>query len=202
MKQIVLIHGGDSFATYDDYLSFLRGFEVKSVDYFKRKADWKTTLQDAVGSGYEILLPQMPNKWNARYAEWKIWFEKLIPFLDDGVVMVGHSLGASFLVRYLAENRFPKRIAATCLISGVYGHGSGTEGMTEEFAAPSSLALLAEQGGTIFLYHSTDDPIVSVSELAKYQADLPDAITRVFNDRGHFFGQDTFPELIADIKSL
>ena len=46
----------------------------------------------------------------------------------------------------------------------------------------------------IHLFYSKDDPVVPFTELAKFQADLPDAISHIFEDRGHF-NDETFPEL-------
>jgi hypothetical protein len=51
----------------------------------------------------------MPNPMNARYNEWKILFKKIVLLLDDNVILIGHSLGAIFLVKYLSENKFPKK---------------------------------------------------------------------------------------------
>lgn len=198
MKQVVVIHGGDSFKTHEDYIQFLKEKEV-TLDYFKKSPGWKGSLQADLGSEYEVLQPQMPCKQNAKYLEWRIWFEKLIPFLNDGVILVGHSLGASFLTRYLSEQTFPKKISATLLIAGAYS--LEVEEMSEEFIAPNSLTLFEKQGGKIFLYHSKDDPVVPFSELAKYQSALPGATARIFDDRQHF-NQETFPELVADITSL
>lgn len=199
MTQVIVLHGGDSFSSHGAYLAFLRDFTIENLDYLKRKPDWKARLPEVLGSEYEVLAPQMPNKWNARYTEWKLWFEKFLPFFNDGIILVGHSLGASFLTRYLAENDFPVRIKATLLVAGVYS--LDVEGMTEEFTAPVSLDRFAKQSGNIFLYHSEDDPVVPFSELAKYQVALPSAIARTFTDRQHF-NQETFPELLADIHSL
>ena len=126
-------------------------------------------------------------------------FEKLVPFLTDDVILIGHSLGACFLTRYLAENLFSRNIRAILLVAGVYS--GNVAGMTKEFSAPESLELLDKQSDHVFLYHSKDDNVVPFSELAKYQTALPNALTRVFSNQGHF-GQETFPELVADIKSL
>lgn len=199
MRQVVAIHGGDAFSSYDAYLSFLKSLVIESVEFFKRKKDWKASLQEALGSGYEVLSPQMPNKHNAKYVEWKLWFEKLIPFLKDGVILVGHSLGVSFLAKYLSENKFPKKIAATLLVAGPYD----TDGYRPipEFVLPSSLAFCEQQSGRIFLYHSADDPVVAFSEFAKYKNAFPRATARAFYDRKHF-NQETFPELLSDIKSI
>jgi predicted alpha/beta hydrolase family esterase len=198
MKQVVAIHGGDAFATHEEYLQFLKDFKIDDPNLAKGKG-WKNTLQEALGAGYQVILPRMPNPTNAKYEEWKIWFEKYTPYLNDGVLLIGHSLGGSFLAKYLGENTFPKEIAATFLVAAPYG--TDMEGMTPEFAAPSSLEGFAKQGGQIFLYQSSDDLIVPFAELAKYQAVLPQAIARTFTDRQHF-NQDSFPEIVADIAHL
>lgn len=151
-----------------------------------------------LGEGYEVILPSMPCKENAKYPEWKIWFEKMIPFLEDNVILVGHSLGGKFLARYLAEETFSRKILAVILIASPFDRSSRKH---TDFFLPDSLAMFERQGGNIILFHSKDDPVVNFSELAKYQELLPDATVRIFDDRQHF-NQAGFPELVAEIKSL
>jgi predicted alpha/beta hydrolase family esterase len=201
MKQLVVIGGGNEFPTYDAYLSHLKNFQAESVDYFKERRDWKSNLQEALGDDYEVLLPQMPCKGYARYLEWKIWFEKMFPFLNDGVILIGHSLGVSFLVNYLQHHGFPKYVLATFLVAGPYDKGDHRK--MKEFMAPSAFMYFTEYAGQIFFYHSEDDPIVPFSELSKYRKhfDVGRVKMNIFETRGHF-NQETFPELVEDIKSL
>lgn len=194
-KQIILIHGGDSFKTYDEYIDSLKNWEI-SIEKFRPRHDWKTTLQEALGDSFDVFAPQMPNKFNAKYLEWKIWFERMFPFLNDDIILVGHSLGAMFLAKYLSENDFPKMIKALHLVAPP--HNQTAE--IADFRLPKSLDKVAEQSSKIFLYHSKDDPVVPFAELAEFQKQLPFAKAQIFNDRGHF-NQDKFPELISDILS-
>ena len=77
-KQIIIIHGGETFETYKQYISFLKSIEI---DFEKMTSEgWKDTLGKKLGRGFEIVLPRMPNSFNAKYLEWKIWFEKMILF--------------------------------------------------------------------------------------------------------------------------
>lgn len=198
-KQVVVIHGGDSFDTHEEYISFLKNFEIDSLEYFTRN-NWKATLQEKLGNNFEVILPRMPNPFDARYAEWKIWFDKLVPFLNDGVVLVGHSLGGIFLAKYLSENKFPKTIIATILISAPFD-GEGDEESLVDFILPSSLELFEKQGGQIFIYHSKDDTSVLPIQSEKYKKALPNAHIMMFEDRGHFT-QEGFPELVENIKNL
>ena len=197
-KQIVVIDGGDAFNTYEEYLSFLR---KKEFDFNRlNKRGWKETLSEKLGEGFEVIIPKMPNYANARYLEWKIWFEKLIPFLEDEVTLVGHSLGGIFLAKYLSENSFPKRVRAILLVAPPYDT-EGTDDSLVDFTLLRAPSNLTEQSGKIFLYHSEDDPIVPFSNLRKYEKELPSAKVRILKDRGHFL-QEEFPELVEDIKGL
>ena len=152
-----------------------------------------------MGSEYEVIAPKMPNKSNAKYVEWKIWFEKLLPFVRDDIVLLGHSMGGVFLAKYLSEEKFPKKIKATFLVAPPYNIDEGRA--LVEFVLPVSLENFERQGGKIFIYHSRDDYVVAFSELSKYQKVLPKAQFKIFEDRGHF-SQEEFPEIIEDIKSV
>ena len=197
-KQILLIGGGITFNTYKDYLLFLKNLKVDLNRY--RGAKWKDSLKKELGNKFDVLLPQMPNQMNAKYDEWKILFKKIAPLLRNNVILIGHSLGAIFLVKYLSENNFPKKILATLLISAPYGEEDTAESLGD-FVLPKSLNKLNNQGGRIFLYHSKDDVVVPYTHLEKYKKVLSGAIIREFKKRGHF-NQPKFPELVKDIKNL
>lgn len=201
MRQVIVVHGGNEFSSYEGYLSFLRRFKVENIDYFKRKGDWKTNLQKDLGEEYEVLLPEMPDKNWAKYCEWEIWFEKLFPFLNSEVILVGHSLGAAFIAKYLNRNKLPKKVLATFLVAGPYDRNGGCP--MKEFNLPNSLMFLEKLGGKIFIYHSVDDPCVPFSEFVKYQNVLGHGRAKIaiLEGRGHFNQRD-FPEIIRDIRDL
>lgn len=195
-QQIIIIHGGDSFNSYEEYLNSLKNWEV-SAESFKIRDDWKTNIEKDLGPDFEVFQPRMPNKTNARYNEWKIWFERMLPFMNNKVVLVGHSLGGMFLVKYLAENEFPKHISQLHLIAAPHNKTADIG----DFLIPDSLEGISKQAKNIFLYYSQDDPIVPYGELKTYQKLLPKAKGIIFTNRGHFIQPD-FPELIKNIKSL
>jgi uncharacterized protein len=196
MRQVVAIHGGDSFKTYDEYFAWLKNFELEDPTV-PRGRGWRLLLGEVLGPEYQVISPRMPNHFNCKYAEWEVWFEKHVPYLTDGVLLVGHSQGAIFLAKYLATKDFPKKVGGTFLVAPPYDVAD--EGDLENFDVP--LTKLAEQGGKIFIYQSKDDPVVVYSEFEKYQKAIPTATFRSLDGYGHFIG-DEFPELIADIKSL
>ena len=196
-KQVVIIHGGDTFATQEIYLDFLRKYEINIERYKTDKDDWKPWIRKMLQENYEVIIPQMPNRTNCKYEEWKLWFEKFVPFLNDEVILIGHSQGGIFLAKYLSENQFPIRVRAVMLVSAPYDKDS--EGYPVlSFSLPSTLNL---QTGQVYLYHSKDDPVVPFSALEQYRRALPEAVIRIFEDRQHL-NQEIFPELLEDIRKL
>ncbi|MCX6762465.1 MAG: alpha/beta hydrolase [Candidatus Moranbacteria bacterium] len=195
-KQVIIIHGGDSFDTYEQFLDSLKNWEVTLESFFPKKG-WKSNLQSELGDEYEVLTPRMPNKQNAKYEEWKIWFERMFPFTRDNAALVGHSSGGLFLAKYLSKNIFPKKISGLFLVAAPH---SKTEDIGD-FALTQTLEKVWEQCQNIHLYQSQDDPVVPASEVEEYKKAWPDAKLHIFENRGHF-NQESFPELVAEIKGL
>jgi len=150
-----------------------------------------------LGEEYEVIIPSMPNSTNAQYVEWKIMFEKMIPFLNDDVMLIGHSLGGSFIAKYLSETKFSKKIGGVFLVAGAFD--TDTLGFSlASFSLPEKLDLQTEN---IFLYQSKDDPVVPFTAMENFIKAFGKAKTRIFEDRKHINTED-FPELLLDIKSL
>lgn len=195
-KQVVVIHGGDVFRSYKEYLSYLKNKKLN----FERllQSGWKDLLQDNLGKGYQVILPKMPNPQNAKYLEWKIWFEKIVPCLDEEIILVGHSLGAIFLVKYLSENKLSRKVAGVFLVAPPYPKNK-KENFLGDFAFDCNFEKLEKQAERVMFYHSLDDEVVPFDDFNKYQEDIPGADFKKFKNRGHFVGK-TFPEIVADIK--
>jgi len=196
-KQVVVIHGGDTFDSYEEYLNYLKNTPI-NLERFKRKG-WKDTLEEKLGKNYEVIAPEMPSWNNAKYLEWKIYFKNLLHHVRPNAIFVGHSLGSIFLAKYFSENEYPKKALAVILVATPYAV-KGEKGMAD-FILPKSLSKFSDQVENIFLYHSIDDPMVSFSDLKKYKKALPTATERVFKDRGHFISSK-FPEIVREIKNL
>jgi len=197
--QILIIHGGSTYPSYEEYLTNLKNKDVK-LERIKATRDWKDTFQEKIGNEYDVFVPNMPNKTNAQYNEWKIWFEKIIDKLNDNLILVGHSLGGSFLVRYLSENDLSRKIKALFLISTPHDDQNLSEPLVE-FNVQLSLERLVKQCPKIYLINSKDDPVVPESELEKYKKELPNAEVIMLENRGHFW-QEELPELVGLIKKI
>lgn len=194
MKQIVIVHGGSSFNSYENYLDNIKNSQL----HYERllwAQKWREWLAQTT-TGYDVLLPDFPNKQNAQYEEWKIYFEKLLLLLGSDVQLVGYSLGAMFLAKYLHESPLSSPVRRLVLVSPCYDNESIEDLGSFRVMSATSLEKSARE---IHLFHSKDDPVVPFTELAKFQCDLPTAKAHIFEDRNHFF-QPTFPELKELLK--
>jgi len=194
MKQVLIIHGGESFSSYDAYIENLKNSTIH-YERLKPQKVWKSWIAEQMHDT-DVLLPTFPNGFNAVYEEWKIYFEKLLPFLRDDVQIISHSLGAMFLAKYLNKNPLSKPVKRIILVSGGYDDDSNEDLGSFKVTSAKNINRSAHE---VHLMHSEDDPVVPFTELAKFQADLPDAMAHVFSHYGHF-NTETFPELLEILK--
>lgn len=200
-KQIVFIHGGEAFSRYDAFLDYLKTVPVGNPleEHPKR---WKHTLREFLGEEYEVFLPSMPNSKNAKYGEWKIWFERHFTFLHDGVILIGHSQGGCFLAKYLSENTLPMSIQALFLIATPAEPVDLKREDSGDFNFDlSQFAKGVNHIKDIFIFHSKDDAVVPFEHALKYHAAIPSARLVSFEDKGHFL-MEKFPELLEAIRGL
>ena len=79
--------------------------------YDKHWISW--TKKQLEERGFHVENPLMPEPWEPIYSDWKKEFEK-IP-IDEDTVLVGHSGGTTFLVRWLGESK--KKIKKLILVA-------------------------------------------------------------------------------------
>lgn len=180
-KQVLVVHSGGS-----------QGLHEGSYDLVA----W---LRMALGPPYEVLYPKMPNPDQPVYEQWKQKLMDELAPLDNGVILVGHSLGGSVILKYLSEEKISKKI------DGVFMIGSPFWGKrnwrVEEYILKEKFAVHLPDISEIFLYHSRRDPVVPFKHLSYYAEQLPQANVRAISGREHLFASG-LPEMANDIRSL
>lgn len=141
------------------------------------------SLQHALGDDYEIIYPQMPEDDAAPDFGWPQQIGEEMGKLSDGVILVGHSLGASMLLKYLSENEALVRPAGIFLIATPYWKEEGLklqEGFGENL--PGEVP--------IFFYQCRDDEVVPFDHFEFYRHQLPWASFRDIESGGHQLDND------------
>lgn len=156
------------------------------------------SLQKELGSAYDVHYPRMPLDEAAGYLDWKAEIAAELAHLKGEVILVGHSVGGSILLKFLSEEQVGVSIAGLFLIAVPYFGGDENwnyDELTLSHDFPARLSSIPH----IFLYHSRDDEIVPFAHLALYAARLPQAIIRQFDGRGHQF-RNNLAEVASDIR--
>ncbi len=197
-RQILIIHGGMTFKNQKDYLKYLKERKVR----LEEKKSWsKQYLDKKLGKKFQIIRPRMPLQDNAKYEDWKIWFERHIPYLEENAILIGNSLGGSFLAKYLSENKVPKKILSVYLTCPPFDDTLIGERLAGGFALKKDLSLLEKNCKNLYLMFSKNDPVVPISHAKKYQEKLKTAKIIIYkNIKGHF-QIEKFPEIVKLIKS-
>lgn len=195
--QILYIHGGMTFKNRKDYLHFIKNRKI-SVEKKKRWAE--EYLDKELGYKFEVIRPRMPLQDNAAYEDWKIHFEKYIPYLRDNVILIGGSLGGIFLAKYLSENKFPKKILSTYLVCPPFDDTCFTEDLVGGFKLKNDLSLLEKNSKNLTLLFSKDDDDVPIEHAQKYRNKLKNANIIIYKSKNGHFNISKFPEIVKMIK--
>jgi predicted alpha/beta hydrolase family esterase len=160
------------------------------------KVYWEPLLQHGLGSAYVVRAPRMPEPEDPNYRDWA---ERLAELLEqtEVPVLVGHSFGASVILKYLSE------VAVRPPLFGVFLAAVPFWGPKfPEFALRADFGARLRDLSPVYLYRSVDDAVIPSEHLERYRKALPHAVVRTLDGRGHEFDQPDFPELVADIRGL
>jgi hypothetical protein len=198
-KQIFIVPGGSTFRSKKDYLNFLKNLKVSITKKNSWNGDW---LDKQLGQDYDLIRPRMPLRENAKYEEWKIYFERFIPLLKNSPILIGFSLGGIFLAKYLSENKFPQKIKALLLVAPPFDNSLEGEDLLGGFKLKSNLSLLEKATKNLYLFFSEDDNVVPISHAEKYQQKLKNAKISIYKSKNGHFQVPRFLELVKIIKNL
>jgi len=146
------------------------------------------SLQKELGDDYEIFYPQMPNDESAPDFGWLKEIKEEIGKLNNDLILVGHSLGASMLLKYLSENTISKKVAGVFLVSTPFWRGK--EEWVQGLKLQEDFAVNLPQNIPIFFYQCLDDEVVPLEQFAVYRQRLPAATFREIENGGHQLRND------------
>lgn len=182
-----------------EHVLFIQGVGRGAYDADQRLAD---SLRQALGPRFDVRYPAMPNEDDAPYDQWRRQIEAELVAMPGPVALVGHSVGASVLVKWLSERTDERPIAGAFLVACPFWGGDGWRyAGYEELELPREGAARLPQGMPVYLYHCRDDASVPFDHLALYAHALPQATVRAFDDGGHQFNDD-LSAVARDIESL
>jgi len=187
MKSALLIHG-----TCDEEEYFSDKYPSLSNSH------WFPWLQkQLLIKGIFTQTPEMPDAYKPDYEKWKNEFERFS--IDEEAILVGHSCGGGFLVRWLSENKI--KVKKLVLVAPWLDPARKRTTTFFDFTIDPTLS---ERVDTHILISNDDDEDIQVS-VNKITEALPGAKRHDFQGMGHFTYEEMktakFPELLDIIES-
>ncbi len=166
---------------------------------YEADAKLAASLCQVLGATYAVHYPHLLFDETIPDFGWPQQIGKELSLINSEVVLVGHSLGASMLLKYLSERTIEKKIIGIFLIATPYWQGE--EEWVQGLKLVEDFADRLPKDIPIFLYHCRDDEEVPFFHLALYTQKLPQAIIHEIASGGHQLNNDL--TLVAeDIKRI
>ena len=138
-----------------------------------------------------------PKPWQPRYDVWKKEFERFD--IDEETILVGHSCGGGFLVRWLSENEDAK-VGKVVLVAPWLNPENNPVSDTADFFEFDIDPRLAQRTQSTTIFNSDDDQDTIHKSVDIIRANVQSIGYKEFHDHGHFcledLGTDEFPELL------
>jgi uncharacterized protein len=138
-----------------------------------------------------------PKPWQPRYDVWKKEFERFD--IDEDTVLVGHSCGGGFLVRWLSENKDTK-VGKVVLVAPWLNPENNPVSDTADFFDFDIDPNLAERTQSITIFNSDNDQDTIHKSIDIIRANVQNIGYKEFHNHGHFCLEDLgtveFPELL------
>jgi len=180
-KQVLFIQGGGA-GVHDEW-------DNKLVDSLRRE----------LGPGYDVRYPRMPNEADPGYAVWKAALAEEIVRLDDGAILIGHSVGGTILINALAETPPKRKLAGVFLVATPFvGAGGWPSG---DIKPTADLGARLPPKTPIHLYHGSADDTAPLAHVDLYERAIPGAIVHRLHGRDHQLNDD-LTEVAAAIRAL
>ena len=144
--------------------------------------------------------PEMPEPYAPNYEKWKDVFEQFK--IDKNTILIGHSCGAGFLVRWLSENNI--KVGKVVLVAPWMNPDNDINLEIDKtfFKFDIDKNLVSKTDGLKIMY-STDDEKYILDTIKILKENIKNAEFQEFTDKGHFtlgsMKNEEFPELLKNI---
>lgn len=146
-----------------------------------------------IKTGVVAGVPEMPEPYEPDYDKWRVVFEQSL--IDKNTVLIGHSIGAGFLVRWLSENKV--KVGRVVLVAPWLDPNHELKNGFFDFTIDKDF-IERTDGVTVFV--SLDDDQEILESVERIKKDIPRVSVREFLNQGHFtyrsMGTHEFPELL------
>jgi len=196
--QVLVIHGGMTFKNEKDFLHYI--LRERGVRLGNKKHWSGDPLQKVLGKKFQVTNPRMPLQDYSQYRHWKPYFERFLPLLGRNFILIGESLGAIFLAKYLSEHKLKNKALSVYLVCAPFDNTLPHEDLVGGFTLKNDLSRLENNTKNLYLLFSKNDNVVPVSHAEKYRKKLKNAQIMIYKNKNGHFDIPNFPEIVRMIQ--
>ena len=145
---------------------------------------------------------EIPEPWRPRYNVWKRELERFD--ITPETMLVGHSCGGGFLIRYLSENK-ELRVSKVVLVAPWINPDNNLESDTADFFDFEIDSELVGRTKGVTIFYSDDDHPSILQTVEIVREKVIELGYREFHNYGHFcykdLKTDKFPELLEEVTT-
>ncbi len=183
----IIIHGCPS--------DIEKAMNPETRTYDKHWIPW--TKKQLTTHGINTELPLMPEPWSPNYEKFKEEFEKYT--VDENTILIGHSCGCAFLVRWLGET---KRKIHRLILVAPWKIPDGNDETRKKFYIYDIDKSIKDRIKEVVIFTSDNEEADGKESVKIFHNDLGGEIVDLKN-HGHYvmghMGTEEFPELIEKI---
>jgi predicted alpha/beta hydrolase family esterase len=142
---------------------------------------------------------EQPEPWRPRYDIWKKEFERFD--ITPQTVLVGHSCGGGFLVRWLSENK-DRKVGKVVLVAPWLNPENNPASDTSDFFDFEIDPNLVSRTAGVTIFNSDNDKATIQTSVQIIRGKAKDINYKEFHNHGHFRFMDMntveFPELLQE----
>ena len=169
-RQVLFVQGGGA-RVHDEW-------DQKLVDSLRRE----------LGPTWQVRYPRMPHEGDPDYATWSAALRKELAGLDDGAIVVAHSIGGTILINALAEHPPERKLGAVILVSAPF---VGEGGWPPDGWQPQpGLGGKLPGEAAVYLFHGLADDTAPPAHAELYARAIPQARLVRLPGRDHQLNDD------------
>ncbi|MDP3784703.1 MAG: alpha/beta hydrolase [bacterium] len=179
MKRAIIIHCWEGFPDYCWYPQTKKELEV---------------------AGFKVDIPEMPDTKNPKLSAWVPKLKEVAGAPDGDLYLVGHSIGAAAIMRYLETLKEGERIGGALFVAG-FTDDLGYEEVKTFFETPLDFEKIRSRAGHFVAIYSDNDPYVP-EKYAKILSEKLGAELVFKPGLKHFSGPEVYEESCTSLPEV
>lgn len=183
MKNVILVHGYNGIPKIYKWLES----ELKKIEY-------------------NVIIPEFPPREGVVYKNWSNIFDQYREYINSNTIIVTHSIGNEFIIKYLNENELKINLYISLAGFSDYFEVKDREDLNradkEFLVSKNEIQRFKSMSKKRYCIYSDNDHIVPLEVLEKHPINI-NAIPILIRNIGHMgkkSGLEKIPEVIEIIK--